>query len=313
MATIDIRGARHTYELTPPKASSYPVLVFIHGWLLSRSYWQPLIDRLTPDYQCLIYDLRGFGDSQPLSQAQIDKTQKTQLKLDSQLPLNSEVPQELEAVSLSTSSYTLAAYAQDLAVLLQKLGIDKAWLIGHSLGGSIALWGASVASERVQGVICLNAGGGIYLREEFERFRAAGQQLVKRRPRWLCHVPLIDLLFTRAQVARPIGRRWGRQRVIDFVIANPQAALRSLLDSTTEAEVHRLPQVVSQLTQPVYFIAGAKDTVMEPKYVRHLASFHKLFQGCGENVIEIPGCGHMAMVEQPDIVNIEIRKILANY
>ncbi|HAA32659.1 MAG TPA: alpha/beta hydrolase [Cyanobacteria bacterium UBA8553] len=313
MATIDIRGARHTYELTAPKASSYPVLVFIHGWLLSRSYWQPLIDRLTPDYQCLIYDLRGFGDSQPLSPAQIEKTQKTLLKLDSTLPLKSEVPEELEAVSLSTSNYTLASYAQDLAVLLQKLGIDNAWLIGHSLGGSIALWGASVASERVKGVICLNAGGGIYLREEFERFRVAGQQLIKRRPRWLCYVPLIDLLFTRAQVARPLGRRWGRQRVIDFVIANPQAALRSLLDSTTEAEVHRLPQVVSQLTQPVYFIAGAKDTVMEPKYVRHLASFHKLFQGCGENVIEIPGCGHMAMVEQPDIVNIEIRKILANY
>lgn len=309
MATIDIRGARHTYELTPPKASSYPVLVFIHGWLLSRSYWQPLIDRLTPDYQCLIYDLRGFGDSQPVK----DKTQKTQLHLDSELPLDSEVPDELEAASLSTSSYTLAAYAQDLAVLLQKLGIDKAWLIGHSLGGSIALWGASIASERVKGVICLNAGGGIYLREEFERFRAAGQQFLKRRPRWLCYVPLIDLLFTRAQVARPLSRRWARQRVIDFVVAHPQAALRSLLDATTEAEVHRLPQVVSQLTQPVYFIAGAKDTVMEPKYVRHLASFHNLFKGCGDNVIEIPGCGHMAMVEQPEVVTIEIRKILANY
>jgi pimeloyl-ACP methyl ester carboxylesterase len=175
------------------------------------------------------------------------------------------------------------------------------------------LWGASVASERVQGVICLNAGGGIYLKEEFERFRAAGQQLVKRRPGWLCYVPLIDLLFTRAQVARPIARRWGRQRVIDFVVANPEAALRALLDSTTEAEVHRLPQVVSQLNQPVYFIAGAKDTVMEPKYVRHLASFHKLFQGCGDNVIEIPGCGHMAMVEQPDAIATQIRKILADY
>jgi 2-succinyl-6-hydroxy-2,4-cyclohexadiene-1-carboxylate synthase len=303
MATINIRGAYHTYELTPPKASFSPVLVFIHGWLLSRSYWQPLIDKLAPDYQCLIYDLRGFGDSQHPR----DKTQKTPSKL------NSELPDEPDVAGLSTSSYTLAAYAQDLAVLLQKLGIDKAWLIGHSLGGSIALWGASVASERVNGVICLNAGGGIYLREEFERFRAAGQQFLKRRPRWLCYVPLIELLFTRAQVARPLSRRWGRQRVIDFVVANQEAALRSLLDSTTEVEVHRLPQVVSQLKQPVYFIAGAKDTVMEPKYVRHLASFHKLFQGCGENVIEIPGCGHMAMVEQPDAVNIQIRKILANY
>ena len=303
MATIDIRGARHAYELTPPTGSSSPVLVFIHGWLLSRSYWQPLIERLAPDYQCLIYDLRGFGDSQP----QINEAQAKPDKL------VCELPDELDTASLSAPSYTLAAYAQDLGILLQQLGIDRAWLIGHSLGGSIALWGASVTPDRVKGVICLNAGGGIYLKEEFDRFRSVGQRLVKRRPRWLRYIPLIDLMFTRAQVVRPIARQWGRQRVIDFVVAHPEAALRALLDSTTEAEVHRLPQVVSQLKQPVYFIAGAKDTVMEPKYVHHLASFHNLFQGCGENVIEIPGCGHMAMVEQPDAIATQMRKILANY
>lgn len=314
MATIEILGATHAYELTPPKASSSPVLVFIHGWLLSRNYWQPLIDRLDADYQCLVYDLRGFGDSQ----SPTDKTPQTESAFaattsggageNDNATLTSA---DVSATGLSTSNYTLAAYARDLGILLEKLAIDNAWLIGHSLGGSIALWGASVASERVKGVICLNAGGGIYLKEEFERFRNVGKQLVKRRPQWLCYLPLIDVLFTRAQVARPLARRWGRQRVIDFVVAHPEAALRSLLDSTTEAEVHRLPQVVSQLQQPVYFLAGANDTIMAPKYVRHLASFHKLFQNGGANVIEISNCGHLAMVEQPDIVDAQIRRILA--
>lgn len=302
MATIDILGANHTYELTPPTASSSPVLVFIHGWLLSRSYWQPLIERLAPDYQCLIYDLRGFGDSQ----SPMDKTSRTKLTLDAQW-------READVAEVSASSYTLAAYAADLGILLQKLNIDRAWLIGHSLGGSIALWAALKLPEQVLGVICLNAGGGIYLKEEFDRFRAAGVQLIKRRPQWLCRVPLLDLLFSRTQVARPLARQWGRQRVIDFVVASPEAAVRTLLDATTEAEVHLLPQVVSQLKQPVYFIAGTKDKMMEPRYVRHLASFHQLFQGCGANVIELPGCGHMAMVEQPDVVDTQIRKILADY
>ena len=302
MAFIHIQGVPHAYELTPPPASPSPVLVFIHGWLLSRNYWQPLIEKLAPDYQCLAYDLRGFSDSQP----QTNQVQGTPTNLNGELPTG-------EAVVLSSPSYTLAAYAKDLGILLEQLGIEKAWLIGHSLGGSIALWGASVLPERVCGVICLNAGGGIYLKEEFERFRAFGQRLVERRPRWLYYMPLIDLVFARSQVARPIARRWGRQRLIDFVVAHPEAALQALLDSTTEAEVHRLPQVVSQLEQPVYFIAGAKDRVMEPKYVRHLASFHKLFQGCDENVIEIPDCGHLAMVEQPDAVEAQIRNILANH
>lgn len=301
MAFIEIRGATHAYELTPPLASPSPVLVFIHGWLLSRNYWQPLIDLLAPDYQCLIYDLRGFGDSQ----TPIDKTPKSFESFDSESPTTE--------ASDRTSSYTLAAYAQDLEILLQQLGIEQAWLIGHSLGGSIALWAASIAPERVRGVVCVNAGGGIYIKEEFERFRAVGQQLVKQRPRWLCYLPLLDLLFTRAQVARPVARRWGRQRLIDFVTAHPEAALRALLDSTTETEVIRLPQLVSKLTQPVYFIAGAKDRVMEPKYVHHLASFHSSFQGCSENVIEIPECGHMAMVEQPDALGTQIRKILMSH
>ncbi|MGK7871880.1 MAG: alpha/beta fold hydrolase [Xenococcaceae cyanobacterium] len=296
MATIDILGVPHAYNLTPPSPkSSSPVLIFIHGWLLSRNYWQPLIDQLALDYQCLIYDLRGFGDSQR-----------------SPARVNGEAL-DASQQRISNSSYTLAAYAKDLSILLQELEIDQVWLIGHSLGGSIALWGADYCSQQVRGVICLNSGGGIYLKEEFERFRVAGQQLVKRRPRWLSYVPLIDLLFARIMVAHPLARHWGRQRVIDFVKADEQAALGALLDSTTEAEVHLLPQVVSRLEQPVYFLAGAKDQVMEPKYVHHLASFHQLFDNNGNNVIEIPDCGHLSMVEQPEVVGSKISNILMEH
>ncbi|QIZ72935.1 alpha/beta fold hydrolase [Oxynema aestuarii] len=284
MAKIDILGVPHAYELTAPIPGN-PVLVFIHGWLLSRRYWQPTIARLSGEYQCLAYDLRGFGDSQPYP----------------------------NPTSQFHAGYTPSAYARDLAILLETLDLSNVWLVGHSLGGSIALWGAAKAPDRVQGTICVNSGGGIYIKEEFERFRFAGRQLLKMRPRWLCHLPFIDLLFTRDSVARPIERVWARQRVVDFATAHPQAALGTLLDSTTEAEVHRLPQIVSQLEQPVYFIAGADDKVMEPKYVRHLASFHPLFNGCGENTIEIPECGHLSMVEKPEALVGQIREILKVY
>ncbi len=283
MATIEILGVPHAYELTAPTTGSH-ALVFIHGWLLSRGYWQPLIAQLAPSYQCLVYDLRGFGQSQPFV-----------------------------ALGPTASRYTSAAYAQDLAILLQQLNVTSAWLIGHSLGGSIALSAADQLPECVKGVICINSGGGIYLKEAFEQFRDSGQQLLKVRPRWLCQLPLLDLLFTRVNVAHPIARCWGRQRVIDFVVAHPEAAVGALLDFTTEEEINRLPQVVSQLKQPVYFLAGAKDQIMEPKYVRHLASFHPLFQACGDNVIEIPHCGHLAMVEQPLAVAAQILSILAQY
>lgn len=296
MATIEILGVPHAYELTAP--TSYPhALVFIHGWLNSRGYWQPVISHLSVDLQCLSYDLRGFGESQCQVQTSLSLTPTNYGSVDS--PLD--------------SFYTPSAYAQDLAVLLEQMNIKSAWLIGHSLGGTIALWGAAQLPECVKGVICINAGGGIYLKEAFEQFRSAGQKFLQVRPRWLSQVPLIDLLFTRASVARPLDRYWARQRVIDFVVADPEAALLTLLDSTTEEEINRLPQLVSQLKQPVYFLTGTDDKVMEPKYVRHLASFHPLFQYTGDNVIEIPNCGHLAMLEQPEAVANHIRSIVGRY
>jgi pimeloyl-ACP methyl ester carboxylesterase len=350
-------GFPHAYELTPPTNSSC-VLVFVHGWLLSREYWKPLIEQLSGDYQCLSYDLRGFGESKACLSALVDRK-----LIDRKLIEKNKKPAEREALghnghetsrtespshpvpsfssvsnlddglehvqascngddeqgrssSSDTSKklvqpgYTPADYGRDLVALLETLNIEKAWLVGHSLGGSIALWASDLAPERVEGVSCLNAGGGIYLKEEFEKFRSAGQQLIKFRPSWLCHLPFIDLMMNRMNVASPIDRKWGRQRVLDLVMAETEAALGSLMDSTTEEEVHKLPHVVSRLKQPVYFISGAKDDIMEPQYVNHLASFHSSFQYIGDNVIEIPDCGHLAMVECPDQVAEHLRNLL---
>jgi pimeloyl-ACP methyl ester carboxylesterase len=284
MPTINVLGVPHTYDLTTATPSKQ-VVVFIHGWLLSRAYWQPVIQLLSPDYPCLAYDLRGFGDSQYSS-----KSGETRL-----------------------AGYSLEAYAKDLTLLLKELEIHNVWLVGHSLGGSIALWTADLLPQQVKGVICLNAGGGIYLKEEFERFRTAGQKLVGMRPSWLPYLPWLNLLMARMNVARAISPYWGKQRLRDFINADSEAALGTLLESTTEAEVHYLPQIVARLQQPVYFIAGAQDPIMEPKYVRHLASFHSLFQGYGGNVVEIANCGHMAMVEQPIEVTNRIREIFTQH
>lgn len=337
MATINILGTSHSYELTAPTRIPQ-ALVFIHGWLLSRKYWQPLIEKLSSKYRCLSYDLRGFGDSSTsLSEAescygQTEMRSKTTTPIELDVTIPQANADAIASLLVSTSKrsarqqgsyqstplsrqavapgYTPATYAQDLEILLQKLNISKAWLVGHSLGGTIALWSAARLGCSVEGVVCINAGGGIYLKEEFERFRAAGQKILKFRPSWLTYLPLVDLLFSRLNVAQPVDVRWGRQRIIDFVKAQPEAALGALLDSTTESEVHLLPQVVSHLRQPAYFVAGGQDSVMESKYVRHLASFHSMSQVEHDNVIEIPNCGHLAMIEHPVAIADQLQVIL---
>jgi 2-succinyl-6-hydroxy-2,4-cyclohexadiene-1-carboxylate synthase len=305
MPSVNILGVQHSYELTDAVGAE-PVLVFVHGWLLSRRYWDPLIKHLSPSHQCLAYDLRGFGES--LLGNTSDLRSSVDAKSLDLNPVIASSPLREE----DQSCYAPVAYAQDLVLLLKELNISKAWLVGHSLGGSISLWAAALAPQVIEGVVCLNSGGGIYVQEAFDRFRTAGEAMLRFRPSWLPHVPLLDLLFSRIMVNQALRRTWGKQRLIDFVAAHPEAALRSLLDSTVPDQVHLLPQVVSLLQQPVTFIAGQQDPVMELKYVYHLASFHKTFQDGQPNVIEIPNCGHMGMLEQTDAIAQEIQKILDN-
>jgi 2-succinyl-6-hydroxy-2,4-cyclohexadiene-1-carboxylate synthase len=305
--TIEILNFPHEYDLSPPTQSA-TTLVFVHGWLLSRAYWQPIIQKLAVDYQCLSYDLRGFGGSQQRQDA-IAPEPRSLVVAGGVAAADARLI-ETGKSDHSPLGYSPAEYAQDLVILLRRLNIRNAWVIGHSLGGSVALWAADQAPQVIQGVISVSMGGGIYIQKEFETFRQAGQQLVRLRPSWLADVPFLDVAMSRMAVAQPIARRWGQQRLKDWAIADAEAAMGSLLDSTTEAQVHQLPRVVTRLKQPVHFITGQEDRVMEPKYVHHLASFHPSSEGCSQNVSEIPNCGHMGIVEQPDAIAQTIRQVL---
>ncbi|MEA5450549.1 alpha/beta hydrolase [Leptolyngbya sp. CCNP1308] len=291
MALITVFGVPHAYRLTTEGAA--PPLVFIHGWLLSQRYWQPIVDVLSTDHPCLTYDLRGFGESS--------------YGLDRYDP---DIPAVAQVWGASNSPYGLGAYARDLAGLLEQLNLGPVWLVGHSLGGSIALWMAHCYPQQVQGVVCLNAGGGIYLDREFQQFRQAGRSIVGWRRPWLGQIPLLPLLLTRMMVHQPLAYHWGRDRCRDLLQADPQAALGALLESTTEAEVHLLPRLVASLEQPVHFIAGCQDQVMNLRYVHHLAGYRRAARHGKSPVIELENCGHLAMLEQPHKVTQALRSIL---
>ncbi len=328
MLTESIRGVPHAYDfihaqkharLADPSVGAQS-LVFIHGWLLSRTYWQPLVQTLSADYSCLTYDMRGFGEStltsRQLDSRRLEKPIEGSLQNDLIQPIELPADRTLmdpnsgqQIETYQASAHGLAAYAKDLEALLNQLGLDDVWLVGHSLGGSIALWAAYLLPERVRGVVCINAGGGIYIEKEFEKFRAAGQQMLKFRPSWLTRLPLLPRIFSRLMVEQPLPIRWGQQRLRDFIRADAQAAKGSLLESTTLEEVYLLPQLVSQIRQPVHFITATEDTIMPPRYVQYLASFHSGFES-GEIVSKISNCGHMAMVEQPEAVAQIIESIL---
>lgn len=79
-------------------------LVLVHGFPLDRAFWNPILPYLRGHFDCIVPDLRGFGDS-PAAEA----------------------------------GYSLDDMAADLNALLAGLGLASAFLAGHSMGGYIAL------------------------------------------------------------------------------------------------------------------------------------------------------------------------------
>ena len=67
MSYTNVRGFNHYYEwLTESgkqEPSGKPVLVFVHGWGGSARYWESTARALSDRFDCLLYDMRGFGRS----------------------------------------------------------------------------------------------------------------------------------------------------------------------------------------------------------------------------------------------------------
>ena len=129
MTYICVGGVEHYYEWVK-KPSGYlvkPVMVFIHGWAGSARYWKSTADALVDQFDCLLYDLRGFGRSR--GKPTIAETSESVMESQS-TPETSAAIKEL--------TYELEEYAEDLAGLLDELQLQRIYINAHSMGASIA-------------------------------------------------------------------------------------------------------------------------------------------------------------------------------
>ncbi len=171
---------------------------------------------------------------------------------------------------------SLASYGRWVATWVEReLEGRPVVLMGHSLGGSVALHAASHLGDQLMGLVQISAGGGVYQPRPFRRLRGGGALLLGLRPRSLARWPLL--------VGLPSP-----------LLADQRAARGLLACSTNRGAVAQLPQLTAGLTVPSLWIAGGQDRVMEPRYVRHLAGY------AADHQLEIlEGAGHLPMCERP--------------
>jgi pimeloyl-ACP methyl ester carboxylesterase len=126
MATPLVQEFRvvHGYKRAFIRAGSGPVLLLLHGIGNNCHTWAGVIDRLAESYTVIAPDLLGHGAS--------DKPR---------------------------GDYSIAAYANGMRDLLSVLDIERATVVGHSLGGGIALQFAYQFPERCQRLALVGSGG----------------------------------------------------------------------------------------------------------------------------------------------------------
>jgi len=120
---IRIHG-HHVRYRTATSDPSNPVLVLVHGIAGSSQTWEEVIPSLARDHTVIAPDLLGHGES-----------------------------------AKPRGDYSLGAYASGLRDLLAVLGHDRATIVGHSLGGGIAMVFAYQFPERTERLVLVNSGG----------------------------------------------------------------------------------------------------------------------------------------------------------
>ena len=279
---INVRGIDHYYEwIRQPKTFQHkPVMVFIHGWGGSARYWRSTAKALSEYFDCLLYDLRGFGRSLP---------PQTELDLYPKL------------------GYELEEYAEDLAVFLDALGVSIVYLHAHSMGASVAAFFLNRYQERVERAILTCNGICEYDEKAFAAFHKFGGYVVKFRYNWFLKVPFADRLFMARFLHRPIAKSYRRAFLEDFLVADYEAALGTMYSSVNKQAVEIMPQEFALVQVPTLLISGEKDIIITAEMGRKAADLNEKLK-----YVEIAGTAHFPMLEDPGTYLARVEEFLGN-
>lgn len=114
----------HGHDRAFVKAGQGPVLLLLHGLGCDHTTWSPVIADLARDFTVVAPDLLGHGRS-----------------------------------AKPRADYSVGGYANGMRDLLTVLGIDKVTVVGHSLGGGVAMQFAYQFPERTERMILVAPGG----------------------------------------------------------------------------------------------------------------------------------------------------------
>ena len=254
MATIVRNGIKLAFE---DCGAGRPAFVFVHGTSCNRSFFVPQAKHFARQHRVVSVDLRGHGES--------DKP---------------------------SGPYPIAAYADDIAYIIEQQGLGKVFAVGHSMGGMIVLQLAAAHPDCVSAIIMIDST--LYYspdRRTAVEAVAVGIEAGDYGPR----TQWIESMFL------PNSDRHLVEKVMTVILAAPPHVAASAIRGALEFDC----QTAAALCKVPAAHLAASPPRMLPQWITE--RMPNLVNGC------TVGAGHFNQLEVPDQVNAMIEGFLRHY
>jgi pimeloyl-ACP methyl ester carboxylesterase len=235
-----------------------PALVLIHGWSCDSGYWDSQLDALAAAHTVITLDLAGHGKSD----------------------------------ARRRSDWSIENFGADVAAVVGATGERQVILVGHSMGGAVALAAARLLPGKVAGIVGVDTWRDIA--HPFPKEMTAPVLQGMRKDFVAATTALADENFFTAQ-SDPIVRRW---IVKDMAAAPPAVAIPAMEHLLT----YDYRPVLAELDLPLVAI-NAAGTPTDEAAIRALEPRFR--------VVTMPGVGHFLMMEKPALFNRMLLQIAA--
>ncbi len=237
-------------------------VILLHGYQGSWGLWQQTMTRLGSSYRTYAMDFWGFGESG-------DKR----------------------------ASYAVQDFVSLVEQFMEQLGIARAPLVGHSMGGTVSLMAAISHPQRVQKVVVIGspiAGSSLFIFPKLFGYRTFGWLIYHNLwiYKWFYH--LLAPLYSKDPT-------WAS--IMDRDVS--RTTLEAFFTSIGSLRKTDLRPILRQIQIPVLGMYGDKDIVVHPK------QWQPLQKGVPHVTIErFPHAGHFIMLDQPDVFNQKLKSFL---
>jgi len=245
-------GVKISYDV---QGKGEPVLVFVHGWSCSSEYWKEQVAHFAKKHKVVTIDLAGHGQS-----------------------------------GLSRKDYTIEAFGKDVAAVAEKLNLNKIILVGHSIGGLVAVEAARQMPGRV---VCLVGA------DEFHDIeKGISEEDVKGL------IAMIELDFVKGTqgFVRKMFPPDADPELVEWVASDMSSADPEIgIDVFSNLGNYDLKSAVGQIEMPLYSISSDLWPMNLEGNKKCVKSFRLKM---------MPGIGHFVMLEDAEKFNKLLEEII---